>query len=185
MTLRRRPLVPVKIRRFAPELPAPEPLREAVRNGDIEAVRGMLKENPDLIRCQNPDGATPLHGAASLGRKELAGLLLSSGAGIEARDRWGCTPLIYAAGWGKEELVELLLTRGATIDGKDDIDRTALHWCVHGGYTGIAKLLISKEASIHLRTRQGATHLFCAAIGGRPLCTLETAGSDSNSPVCH
>ena len=41
-------------------------------------------------------GWSPLHTAASIGSEDIAGMLLESGATVDAKNSTGCTPLHYA-----------------------------------------------------------------------------------------
>ncbi len=40
------------------------PIHDAARNGDLEKVRALLKDNPDLVFSKDDNGKTPLHMAA-------------------------------------------------------------------------------------------------------------------------
>ncbi len=81
-----------------------EALVRAAESGDIEKVRGILVENPDLGRQRDEKGATALHYAALGGHRALVQLLVEHGADINATDsEFGATP----AGWAIEYLREL------------------------------------------------------------------------------
>lgn len=56
---------------------------------------------------------TPLHFAAQAGHKQLAQLLISNGANVNAKDEHAVTPLHYAASEGQKELAELLIATDA------------------------------------------------------------------------
>ena len=84
------------------------PLFDAVRSGDRERVKHILKSDPDSVRARDAGGATPLHHAAERGDREIANLLIDAGADINARDgKFGATP----AGWA----IEYLRERGALL----------------------------------------------------------------------
>ena len=70
---------------------------EAAREGDLEQVKALLKDNPDLVFCKDSYGMSPLHWAASSGRKNVAEFLLANKAQIDSRDNIGQTPLHLAA----------------------------------------------------------------------------------------
>ena len=53
-------------------------LREAIREGDIEAVKQHLAAGTD-VNAKDEKGLTPLHLAASWGHKEVAELLIDNG----------------------------------------------------------------------------------------------------------
>ncbi|HVF38476.1 MAG TPA: ankyrin repeat domain-containing protein [Gemmatimonadaceae bacterium] len=76
---------------------------QAIQNGDRDAVEKMLMSDPKLAAAFDDDGATPLHHAAFHGHREIAELLLTAGAELNARDRMhGATP----AGWAIHYLRE-------------------------------------------------------------------------------
>lgn len=55
---------------------------------------------------------TPLHLAALQGYKEIAALLISRGADVNARDSSNLSPLYYAIEYRYTELAELLRRHG-------------------------------------------------------------------------
>jgi ankyrin repeat protein len=63
----------------------------AALRGDVREVRRLLRERPRLVSTLGPDGATPLHFAAT---PAVARALLSAGADPRRRDRYhGSTPI--------------------------------------------------------------------------------------------
>ena len=81
-----------------PELPtakAPNiPIAEAIKEGDIEAVKQHLAAGADVNAIV--DDWTPLHNAAEYGQKEIGELLIEKGANVNTRDVDGETPLDVA-----------------------------------------------------------------------------------------
>ena len=93
-------------------------LIEAVRDGDLEKVKSLLKEKPDWVSSKNDVGQTLLHCAALNGHTDVAKLLLEKGADVNAKDKSGKTPLNYAAvNWGPNaDVRELLRKQGGILD---------------------------------------------------------------------
>ncbi|MGB9233830.1 MAG: ankyrin repeat domain-containing protein [Terriglobales bacterium] len=90
-------------------LSANDPLSQAASDGDLEKVKAVLKDNPGLVFSRQPNtGWTPLHGAADNCHKDVAELLLASGADVNARTTGGETPLHLAAFKGCKDVAELL-----------------------------------------------------------------------------
>lgn len=80
--------------------------------GDLRRVKRFISENPDSVHARGPDGATPLHFAAT---PKVAAFLLDHGADINARDDdHRMTPLAWSA--KNRPVVRLLLKRGASVD---------------------------------------------------------------------
>ena len=61
-------------------------IHRASQDGDLEKVKALLKDNPDLVSSKDMLGDTPLHWAARHGHKEVAELLLASEADVDVRD---------------------------------------------------------------------------------------------------
>jgi len=103
-----------------PELPtanAPDILiREAVKTGNIEAVKQHLDAGAD-VNAKGRYGRTPLNYAATRGLKEIIELLIAKGADvntkIEVGDYKGQTPLDGAIQWNHPETADLLRNHGA------------------------------------------------------------------------
>ena len=75
----------------------------ASERGDLEAVRGLLDRQPNLVAARDESGATALHYAAFAGESDIVRLLLERGADVNARDaKFNATP----AGWAIEYLRE-------------------------------------------------------------------------------
>ena len=102
-----------------PELPtanAPDILiREAVKTGNIEAVKQHLDAGAD-VNAKGRYGRTPLHYAATRGLKKIIELLIAQGADvntkIEVGDYKGQTPLDGAIQWNHPETADLLRKHG-------------------------------------------------------------------------
>jgi ankyrin repeat protein len=82
---------------------------DAARRGSPKKVKALLKDDPDLVFSTDKYGATPLHCAAS---KDVAELLLTSKAAVNAKNYDGVTPLHMAVSKGNKEVAELLRQHG-------------------------------------------------------------------------
>jgi hypothetical protein len=83
-------------------------LRKAVSEGDLEKVKLLVKESPDLVFAKDNNGATPLHWAAEKGDTPAAEILLTNHALPTARDSDGWTASDWAAACGHWQVERLL-----------------------------------------------------------------------------
>jgi hypothetical protein len=128
-------------------------IHDAVKVGNLEKVKALLKENPKLVGPRiyieydgggHPaykQGEMPLHLAAERGYKDIAEVLLDNGAEINAKNLLGRTPLHIAARYGQKAVLELLLVRGADASAKDNDGNTPLDAALMTGYQDVVKLL--------------------------------------------
>ncbi|VDM60086.1 unnamed protein product [Angiostrongylus costaricensis] len=106
-------------------------LKEA-EDGNVDGLRKMLEQSPDLISSCDEDGYTALHRAAYGDHLETVSFLLESGADSEARTKHGWTPLHSAANWGNYETVGLLISRGVDVNACSVGSVTPLHLAING-----------------------------------------------------
>ena len=104
-------------------------LHEAVKKGDLEAVRALLARRPEIVDLLpgGPSGSEirALHIAVMARDVEMARLLLEAGADVNGRsEEGGFTPLHSAAQNGNAELVRLLLDHGADRSARTDDGQT-------------------------------------------------------------
>ncbi len=87
-------------------------LREAIREGDIEAVKRHLAAGMD-VNAKDDNGWNPLHLAAENGHKEIAELLISKSADVNAKDKYfRKTSRDWAIERGYTEIADLLRKHG-------------------------------------------------------------------------
>jgi ankyrin repeat protein len=140
-------------------------IHDAVAIGDLEKVKALLKDNPNLVFSKQSElaGLTPLSIAASYNRKEIAEFLLANKAEVNARDDGGYTPLHAAAQRGYVEIVALLLTNKANVNSTNEEGVTPLHttaWCC--SKRDVTDLLLAHGANVNAKTIYGMTPLHVA-----------------------
>jgi ankyrin repeat protein len=151
---------------------------DAIVTGEIEALRKLLRENPELVRTRSTRDhrSTLLHYVSANGVEdfrqktpknivEIANLLLDAGADVNAESEayggrsttLGLTATSYhpeAAGV-QLALMDLLIERGAIIDGPD----SDVNGCLHNGRGEAAEYLANRGARLDLEGAAGVGRL--------------------------
>jgi ankyrin repeat protein len=132
-------------------------IHAAAKEGDLDAIKVLLKNDPGLISSKDFDGATPLIVAVENGHLEVTRLLLASRADVSATNGGGQTPLHVAAIVGQKDAAKLLLDNEAPVDARDGRSQTPLHFAaMHGRedfwITGRMQTLKAAQATTHLCT---------------------------------
>ena len=87
-------------------------VHDAAAGGDLEKVKALLKDNPDLVSSKDTNGWTPLHWAAAIDHNDVAELLLANKAEVNATDTDGETPLHMVVAAEHKDVAELLRQHG-------------------------------------------------------------------------
>jgi ankyrin repeat protein len=139
---------------------------EAVKAGDFAGTRQQLSQTPALATASDPEfGATALHWAALRGQAAVAGLLVASGADLNARNKAGETPEQVARRAKHPEVAAILVPgppAGAAPAGATIFDAAKT-----GDTARLQELLRSTPSLVSVRdTAFGATPLHWAALRG-------------------
>lgn len=143
------------------------PLTLAVRAGQMELVREMLRQGADIDQV-GAGGMTPLGAAAYAGHDVIAKDLLRRGADVDARGATGQTPLHLACAAGHASTVSLLLQNGADWQLPNKSGRYALEEAAYFGRIGVMQLIIKAGASPLQRDEHGLNAVHAAALGEQP-----------------
>lgn len=148
---------------------------EAIESGQSEAVTLFIQSGMDPNK-RTPSGL-PLHYACSGGKRQIAEILISNGAGY-AGERDTC--LHAAAYCGLAELVSKLLSMGANINSTTADGWTPLHLALHFRHKEIAEFLVSRGADINRQNGDGQTPLMLVADDKTFVELLLAHGADTN-----
>ena len=145
------------------------PLHIATIDGHTGVVDYILNEQTsvrtvDLLGAQDISGATALHEAVRYGRVDIARLLLSHGANVNAMDSIGKTPiLLIIPSVAQQALYPLLLQHKANVNQKDMYGDTVLHVATMANApVNTLSLLVSNGAVVNERNKEGVTPLALA-----------------------
>ena len=139
-------------------------LCEAAAAGNA-AVLGMLIDwdRPEsLENAYSPDGWTPLHLAAFMGRAEAAAILLAGPRTVQlnavSRNPAANQPLHAAiAGRGDAAMIMLLIEAGADVTAVAGGGYTPLHLAASRGNEGLCDTLLAKGADPEAQSSDGKT----------------------------
>ncbi len=158
------------------------PLVEAVKSGDVEAVRALAQ--PDTVNRPTPDGTTALHWAAYRGDVDVAEVLIRAGADVTLMNRYGVMPLALACRAGNAPVIEQLLHAGADPNSTLPEGETVLMAAAQAGSAAGVRLLLAQGAHVNAREEtEDQTALMWAAARNRvdAIHALLEGGADLNA----
>jgi ankyrin repeat protein len=155
----------------------------AARGADLQEVRLLLNQNPNLVFTKDEGGFTALHYAAYYGYIEIVDLLLARNADVNANTAKGDTPLDYAASRDYKDIVYLLLSNKANVDARNGLGCTPLYYAATNGRIEEVRILLAAKADVNARTVRGYSILSGAAAYGREdiVRLLIDSGANVNS----
>ena len=122
---------------------------EAAAFGRLEALRGILADDPAQANALSDDGFTALHLAVFAEQEEAARLLIDEGADVDALATGSIAkvrPLGTAAFVRSVTLARLLLDAGADVNGQGKGGFTALDSAKQSGDEELIRLLLERGA---------------------------------------
>jgi ankyrin repeat protein len=158
-------------------------LLDAVKRGDREAVRALLRARADA-NSATADGTTALHWAVRGNDLELVRTLLRSGANAKTANRYGIAPITLAAQNGSVEIIEALLNAGASAKTETAEGEPVLLTAARTGNPAAVKLLIGGGADVNAREKWfGETAVMWAAAENHAdaIRVLAESGADINA----
>jgi uncharacterized protein len=147
---------------------ATTPIVEAVKSGDVSAVRALVESGADVNAVEG-DGATALHWAAYEDDEALVETLLAAGAKADAANDLGVTPLHLASANGSPAIVLRLLARNADPNAASEAGVTPLMEAARAGSLDVVRALLARGVEVNAReSARGQTALMWAAARRHP-----------------
>ncbi|XP_060520610.1 ankyrin repeat domain-containing protein 49-like [Cylas formicarius] len=116
---------------------------EACENGDLETVKGLINEDPNLISVHDKDGYTPLHRACYGNHFKVAQYLIENGANVSSKTIMQWQPLHSCCQWNAVKCASLLIEAGADVNALSEGSQTPLHVAAaHGACYDMVQLLL-------------------------------------------
>ncbi len=137
----------------------------AVRNGDLEQVRVLLRQNPELIKAKDQYQNSLLTVALLKKDFAIARFLIESGIDVKyGRADIGGNEIFHAIGEGSLEITKLIFEKGVDIHTANRWGNTPLDTAIFGGHKEIADFLMDKGAVLNIREGKGVPSLLRAAL---------------------
>ena len=158
------------------------PLAAAVKAGDLQRVRALIKSGAD-VNARSGDGSPPLLWAVDGSRLEIARALVAAGAAVDAVTDFGITPLLHASRTGDAAMVDLLLRSGADPKRAHPEGETPLMAAARAGSVPALRLLLARGVDVNAaESFQKTTALMRASAEGHleAVGLLLEAGADPN-----
>lgn len=125
---------------------SPPPIVQAAEDGDLEAIKAILKRSPERVNESEPYyGTTALMVAARRGDLTMVRFLVDKGAKVDAcggRE----TPLSAAARNSRIDIVIFLMDSGAELDDADSRCDTPLFSAARSGQQEMVRFLLEEGA---------------------------------------
>ncbi|MBU0515690.1 MAG: ankyrin repeat domain-containing protein [Proteobacteria bacterium] len=131
---------------------------EAVKSGNLAAVKSILDSNPQAANARGKNRYTPLIWAARKGYLNIVKLLLARGADINGTNKWNNGSLHWAAYNGQVPVVEYLCQKGARMDVAEiEKGHMPLHDAAWKCRVGVVRVLVKHGAPVNARNKFGQT----------------------------
>jgi hypothetical protein len=158
-----------------------DPMIKAAQEDNLDEVQQLLPGKDVNLRDKR-SGTTALEHAVRNGNREMAQLLLASGADDNTRNEGGQTVLMMLGEEATADLVWNLINAGAKVNQKDNEGNTPLIEAAGVNNIEVLRTLLDAGADIMAKNEDGETPLMMAASAGlvNNVRALLLAGADLN-----
>ena len=139
---------------------------EACRQGNVEKIKELYQQNPDVINAEDYKGFTPLILATYNDQPQATDFLLEKGAVIDPPNGTANSALMGVCFKGYTDIAAKLLDAGAAINQINSNGATALTFAATFGHLAIAEMLLKKGADVRAADARGKTAIDHADMQG-------------------
>lgn len=133
---------------------------------DLGKVKELLAAGADVNVIDPATDSTALMEAVDNGNTEMAQLLLSAGADVNAKNKAGRTALMVLDDETPAGIVSILITAGAKVNGKDESGNSPLLIAAGAKNVLVLQALLDAGAKVNATNEEGKTALMIAAEEG-------------------
>ncbi|UCE24219.1 MAG: ankyrin repeat domain-containing protein [Candidatus Zixiibacteriota bacterium] len=123
-------------------------LFEAASEGNLELVKQIVIENPDLVNRPGENNSTALQFASYAGHLEVVQFLMENGADIDHKDNDGDPALVWAVLGFRLDVAKYLLEQGASFEGLRRRNKPLIAYFTENGRADLVKTLLDRKAVI-------------------------------------
>jgi ankyrin repeat protein len=139
-------------------------LHEAAAAGQLDRLKQLVQQNPELARSYSPDGFAVVALAAAFGHFPAVRYLVEKGADINAAatNGTGYNALTGAVASGHKEIAVWLLENGAAPNYRYGAGYSPLLTAAANGHLEIVKALVQHGADLDAKTNDGKSAVVIA-----------------------
>jgi ankyrin repeat protein len=149
------------------------PIHDLARKGDLNKIKALVKDHPELISSRDKSGNTPLHLAAFHGNPDVVAFLLANGADVNAKNNYpifapGDLEGMFGAHSANQTDPVILLTAHGVAFNTVSNGYTPLDLALFSfKHKDTVDMLLAKGADVNATAASGTTPLFWAIMRGQ------------------
>jgi len=151
---------------FTLSIAAAEPIVEAAKNGDFQAVKNILENDPSKLDVKNEDGYTALHWACMRAHWDVVKYLIEKGADLNVVGGDGGTQINWAVHHDNVDIIKILIEKGAKLNIRNQWGMTELHTAIWRGNIHVVGYLLDHGSDPNIKTNEGWTSMHYAYRSG-------------------
>jgi hypothetical protein len=143
-----------------------EPIVEAAKNGDLQAVKTILTKDPSKLNATDENKYTALHWACMRAHWDVAEFLIKKDADLNFIGGDGGTPINWTVHHDNVEVIKLMVEKGAKLNIRNQWGMTELHTAIWRGCVHVVEYLLDHGSDSTIKTNEGWTAMHYAFRSG-------------------